>query len=173
MPRRFLKRCLPDRTVLLNRPGFRAARFLAKDPHLFHLNRHSVSVAFFIGLFIAFLPMPGQIPLAIFAAVTLHCNLPITLLLVCISNPFTYPIIFFFAYKFGAYILLLPPRDFHVELSLAWLQGEFLAIWQPLLLGSLIFSLFFGSLGYVAVQWLWRHHVVSKWRSRPHSQRSA
>lgn len=166
MPRKVFKRWMPKNKHLTERLGWRWLKVLSKDPHLFHLNRHSVSSAFFIGLFIAFLPIMGQFFLAAVCAIIFRANLPISMALIWVSNPLTFPVIFVAAYKFGAHILLIPPRTFDVEFSLVWLQSEFSLLWQPLLLGSLLFSLFFSCLGYVSIQWLWRWHVLKRWRER-------
>lgn len=166
MPRKIFKRWTPDPHKIRHNPGLKFLGVLLHDPNLFHLNRHSVSVAFFVGLFIAFLPFPGQVPLAALGALLFRCNLPISVALVWISNPLTFPIIFLGAYSFGSSILQLPERNFSFELSWSWLQSEFLVIWQPLLLGCLLASLFFGCLGYVVMQWTWRWNVVKKWEKR-------
>lgn len=166
MPRKLFKRYLPDPQLVRSNPALRFLGTLLHDPNLFHLNRHSVSVAFFVGLFVAFLPIPMQIPLAALGALLLRCNLPISVALVWISNPLTFPFIFFVCYKFGARILQLPERQFHFELSFQWLQSEFLIIWQPLLLGCVLASLFFSCAGYIAIQWTWRWHVVKRWEKR-------
>ena len=166
MPRKLFKRWTPDPHKIRKIPALKFLGTLLHDPNLFHLNRHSVSVAFFVGLFIAFLPIPGQVPLAAFFALVFRCNLPIAVALVWISNPLTFPIIFFAAYKFGGRILQLPERDFSFELSWEWVQGEFLVIWQPLILGCFLASMFFSCLGYLVMQWTWRWHVVKKWERR-------
>lgn len=166
MPRKIFKRYLPAPHLVRSNPALKFLGTLLHDPNLFHLNRHSVSVAFFVGLFIAFLPIPAQIPLAAFGALVLRCNLPISVALVWVSNPLTFPFIFIACYKLGSRILQLPERAFHFELSLDWLQGEFLIIWQPLLVGCVLASLFFGCAGYIIIQWTWRWHVVKRWEKR-------
>ena len=166
MPKNLFKKWTPDPKKIT---GYRSLSFLGKllhDPNLFHLNRHSVSVAFFVGLFLAFLPIPGQIALAALGSLIFRYNLPIAVTLVWVSNPITFPFIFFGAYKLGARIMAVPPRTFEFEASWQWLQTEFLTVWQPLVLGCFMMSLFFGCLGYVGAQWMWRWHVVRKWRKR-------
>ncbi len=68
MARNSLKRFFPSPEKIKNHPALRAFEHMLHDPNLFHLNRHSVSVAFFWGLLIAILPVPGQMPLAALAA---------------------------------------------------------------------------------------------------------
>ena len=166
MPKQLFKRWSPDPASMRSNPAFKFLGFLLHDPHLFHLNRHSVSVAFFVGLFIAFLPIPGQIPLAAFCAFLLRCNLPICLSLIWLSNPLTFPIIFLGSYLLGARILQMPIGKFNFELSWEWFLNDFPQYWQPLVLGSVLAGLFIGSLGYLTIQWMWRWHVVKKWKSR-------
>jgi len=166
MPRKLFKRWTPDPQKVRQNPALKLFGVMLEDPNLFHLNRHSVSVAFFVGLFIAFLPIPMQIPLAAIGAVLFRCNLPISVALVWVSNPLTFPIIFFACYTFGARILQMPERQVSFEFSFQWFHSEFLNIWQPLVLGCLLAGLFFGCAGYVAMQWTWRWHVVKKWEKR-------
>lgn len=166
MPRKLIKRWTPDPASIKNNPALHFLGDLLHDPNLFHLNRHSVSVAFFVGIFIAFIPAPGQMAIAAGAAFLFRCNLPLSLALVWISNPITIPPIFYATYKLGAWILGTPPMDFTIELSWSWFTEELTNLWQPLLVGSLISGLTFGSLGYLCMQGFWRWHVVSNWEKR-------
>lgn len=166
MPKHIFKRWSPDPTKIRANPALRFLGVVLHDPHLFHLNRHSISMAFFVGLFIAFLPVPGQVPLAALGALVFRCNLPISIALVWVTNPLTYPIILYGVYKVGAALLQLNDQTFAIEMSWEWLQVEFNNIWKPILLGSVIASLFFSCLGYITVQWTWRWHVVKKWSDR-------
>ncbi|MBX2857723.1 MAG: DUF2062 domain-containing protein [Cellvibrionaceae bacterium] len=170
MPQKFFKRWIPNPQGLKNQPGLKFLGVLLEDPYLFHLNRHSISAAFAVGLFIAFLPIPGQVPLVALSAAVLRCNLPIAFLLIMVSNPFTVPIIFYAAYKVGASILHVPPMPFHFELSWQWLSNGFLHVWEPLILGCLLASFFFSALGYLFIQWLWRWQIVRRWNRRKHQR---
>lgn len=166
MPRNIFKRWIPSPHKIREIRALNFLGTLLHDPNLFHLNRHSVSVAFFVGLFLAFLPIPFQVPLAAVGALVFRCNLPIAVALVWVSNPLTFPFIFIACYKLGSRILQTPERSFNFELSFEWFHSEFLLIWQPLLLGCILASFFFGCTGYVAMQWTWRWHVVKKWEKR-------
>ena len=46
MPRKFIKRWLPDADTLRKTPGLKHLGTVLDDPHLFHLSRRSVAVAF-------------------------------------------------------------------------------------------------------------------------------
>lgn len=166
MARKFIKRFSPSASTIKDHPSLQFLGTLLHDPNLFHLNRYSVSVAFFIGIFIAFIPMPAQMPLAAVVALVARCNLPISVALVWITNPFTTPVIFFFTYQLGRWLLGLPSLSEPLELSWEWLVSEFQLIWKPLLLGSLLCSLVFGALGYAGVRVFWRLHVLHGWNQR-------
>ena len=98
MARKFLKRFFPTPAAIKSNPALHFLGDLLHDPNLFHLNRHSVSVAFFVGIFVAFaLPIPGQMAIAAVAALYFRCNLPISVALVWITNPLTIPFFFYFA----------------------------------------------------------------------------
>ena len=167
MPKEFIKRYLPDHDKLRNHKTLnRLFGTLLHDPNLLHLNRKSVSGAFFIGLFMAFMPMPFQMVPAAAAAIIWRVNLPISLGLVWVSNPVTIPPIFYFCYKVGQWILGGEIKTFAFQLSTEWLAGKIGEIWQPLLLGSVICGLVAGTSGYILIRLLWRIRIVKhkKWR---------
>ena len=139
---------------------------LLHDPNLLHLNRRSVSMAFFVGLFMAFVPLPSQMIMAAAVAIFVRCNLPIAVGLVWVSNPITMPPFFYFAYKVGTWILGTPEHVFTFELSWEWIGTELAAIWEPFLLGCTVSGLVFGALGYGVIRLLWRLHIVSAIKER-------
>jgi len=134
--------------------------------NLWHINRYSASMAFFVGPFVAFLPVPGQMLIAALAAIRLRCNLPLSVGLVWITNPLTAPAIIYLAYRVGALVLGVPPGMPAFSLSWSWLSSELGSIWQPLLLGCLLLGLFSGSLGYFVINNLWRWRVGLQWKRR-------
>lgn len=166
MPKKFLKRYLPDPHKVREHPHL--SRFGARlhDPHLWHLSRRSVPGAVSIGLFVAFLPLPFHMILAAALAIAARVNLPISVALVWVSNPLTIPPIFYVTYKLGAWLLDEPARRITIEPTFTWLITEFKAVWQPVLLGCLIYGLAAAILGNLLVRCLWRLHVVRSWRAR-------
>jgi len=91
MPKKLLKRFFPSQEFIQKHPSLSFLGPVLQDPNLFHLNRYSVSMAFLVGMFLAFFPAPGQMVLAGFVAFWLRCNLPIAIALVWITNPITIP----------------------------------------------------------------------------------
>lgn len=166
MARKLIRRVLPTAHAVKNTPGLQFLGTLLHDPHLFHLNRHSVSLAVFVGVFLAFLPIPGQMLLAALIALWIRCNLPIAVSLVWITNPLTITPVFYSCYRLGRRLLDVPGVGFPRELSWDWLTAELPQIWQPLLLGSVAMGLFFGGLGYITMQLFWRWQVQKNWQAR-------
>lgn len=166
MARNLLKRFIPTPAAIKSNPALHFLGDLLHDPNLFHLNRHSVSVAFFWGIFIAMLPIPGQMAVAAVAALVFRCNLPISVALVWITNPLTMPFFFFLTYQVGRIILQTEPLVFQPEFTLEWITGELRLIWKPLLTGSVITGLVLGALGYFGMQFYWRWHVNHNWNKR-------
>lgn len=173
MARKLLKRFIPTTAAIKSNPALHFLGDLLHDPNLFHLNRHSVSVAFLAGIFIAFLPIPGQMPLAAIAALTLRCNLPLTVALVWITNPITMPPVFFACYQVGRWMMQMEPTTMALQFNWDSISHKFAVIWKPLLLGSVTCGLVFGCLGYVVMQLFWRWHVVQNWEKRKKKRRAA
>lgn len=166
MPRRFFKRYVPDHDKIREHKHLRIIRPLLNDPNLLHLNRRSISGAFAVGLFMAWVPVPFQMLLAAVAAVLIRVNLPISVALVWISNPITMPPLFYFAYKVGTWILGVPETDFQFELSFDWLAHGLNTIWQPFLLGCFVTGSVCSLVGGLGMRMLWRLKVQQLWRQR-------
>jgi uncharacterized protein len=162
MPRKFIKRWLPDAQTLRKTPGLKSLGSILDNPNLFYLTRRSVSVAFFVGLFFCYMPTPGQAFLAAVSAYFLRGNLPIAVALVWISNPFTLP--FFVLSAYGAGALVLGGGAIAVPEDISWLWVK--TIWQPFLLGSLIMGLCTGVAGYFLINIIWRVSVARRWTKR-------
>ncbi|MCM8854607.1 MAG: DUF2062 domain-containing protein [Candidatus Thiodiazotropha sp.] len=167
MPKRLIKSLLPHHDKVRNHKHLRVFGTLLHDANLWHLNRHSASGAFAVGLFMAFIPLPFQMVLAAAAAILFRVNLPLSVCLVWISNPITIPPLFFFAYLVGTWITGSPAEVEPFQFSLEWFQnGGLDGIWVPLLIGSLVCASLASLLGYSLILWIWRWRVVEKWKAR-------
>lgn len=166
MPKRLLKSFMPNAARIREIKSLQSLGDWIYEPNLWHLNRYSASMAFFVGLFVAFIPIPGQMPVAALVALLVRCNLPLAVGLVWLTNPVTMPPLFYMAYRVGALILDVPAGQMAFELSFDWLGSQLAYIWQPFLLGCLVCGLFFGSLGYFVISLLWRWRVSIQWTAR-------
>ena len=141
MPRRFIKRLLPHHTEIKEHKYLKHLGEHLHDPNLWHLNRHSVSKAVAVGLFLMYMPIPFQMLLAALVAIWLRVNLPISVVLVWISNPITMPPMFYAAYQLGIALMGSPKQDFSFELSWEWVVQSMSTIGPAFLLGCGVLSL--------------------------------
>lgn len=128
---------------------------LLDDPYLFHLNERSVPRAFAIGLFCAWIPAPLQMILAAAGAILFRANVPLSVLLVWITNPFTIPPMFYFAYLVGTWFTGETAHVFEFQLSMEWLAAELGSIGKPLLLGCSILGILSSLIGYISMKLFW------------------
>jgi len=171
MPRKLIKRWFPNLHLVRKHRSLQLFGSLLHSPNLWHLNRRSVAGAFAVGLFSAFIPIPFQMVLAAALAVLFQANLPISVVLVWISNPITMPPMFYSAYKLGQWVLGETPGKFCFELSLDWLMTELSFVWRPFLLGCLLLGTAVALVGYTAIRLYWRYLVVQKMERRRDKQR--
>jgi hypothetical protein len=151
------------------------------DANLWHLNRHSVSRAFFAALFtsITLMVFPCHMITSAFVAVWIRANLPISISLVWLINPITIPPLAYAALKIGLWVMP-GTRATHVRklMHFDW-EGSaslgdkittfwhlFERVWQPFMLGSLTLGLAIGVTSYLLVQLFWRWHVIRTWNAR-------
>lgn len=166
MPRRFIKKYMPDHHEIKKHKYLQIFGDLLHDPNLWHLNRRSVSGAFAVGLFSAFVPIPFQMVLSAFIAILCRVNLPISVALVWISNPITMPPMFYACYKLGALIMQQEVRDIEFQLSYEWVSTQLDLIWEPFLLGCFIFGITSASLSYMAIRIFWRLHIIERLKQK-------
>lgn len=164
MPRKLLKRLLPAPHQIRSQKWLGPLRDWLHDPNIWHLNRHSVSGAVAIGLFMVFIPAPSQMVVAAILAVFFRVNLPIAGSLVWISNPFTFAPIGLAALKLGEWLTGIPAGVGQFEVSFDWLTSELPKIWAPLMLGLVTMAVVSATTGYFLSQWLWRWHVLRSYK---------
>lgn len=166
MPRKLLKRIMPDHKEMREHPHLKKFGQRLTEPKLWHLNRHSVAGGVALGVFVGFMPILGQMFVAAALAILVRVNLPLSVMGVWITNPITMAPIYFTAYKVGAWVLEVPVSDQAFTMSWEWFGTEFLGIWQPLILGCLLCGLVAAFLGIVLVRIIWRLMVIRNWIRR-------
>ena len=168
MPRKFFQRFLPKPQTIRDNKTLQIFGDWLHEPNLWHLNRRSVAGAFAVGLFFAWMPVPFQMALAAGGAIVFRTNLPLSVVLVWITNPITIPPMFYFTYIVGTWIVGEPPMDFSFELTIDWLVHELEVIWQPFLVGCFTVASISSLLGYFAIDGFWRYEVNKRRRMKPH-----
>jgi uncharacterized protein (DUF2062 family) len=166
MARKLLKRYLPEVGKLSEHRGLRVFGQLLHDPNLWHLNRYSASGAVAVGLFIAFMPIPFQMVPAAALAIMLRLNLPLAVVMVWVTNPFTMPPLFYLCYKVGAWILGSVDHELAFAWSWEWFRKGLVRVWEPFLLGCSVVGSLSALAGYFGTRALWRWHVITQWERR-------
>lgn len=166
MPKRLIKRWMPDHQTLKEHKHLRLFGKLLLDANLWHLNRRSAAGAFAVGLFMAWLPLPCQMLLAAGGAIIARVNLPLSVALVWVSNPLTMPPLFYGAYLVGCQLLGHPAQHIEITFTWEWLVSVLGTVAPPLLLGSLVMALLSSLLGYIAIRTFWRVSIMRQWQKR-------
>ena len=166
---RWLKSITPDRHTLEKLWCLKPFKALVLDRGCWTFNRHSVTRAFALGLFIAFIPpipLPVHLVTCVILGVLFRLNLPVLFATVFISNPFTWLPQVAGSLWVGAKLLGLDLMPLLHGLKHQNIGAQFQELWAPLLLGSLVLGLVAAGLGYVLAQCIWRGRVLFHWRRR-------
>ena len=165
MPKKLIKRLSPKMHEMRAHPQLKYLNTLLHKENLWHVNRNSIANAFAVGLFCVFIPIPFQMIPAALIAVWVGANIPVSVLLVWISNPLTVAPIFYLCYKLGQLILQTPMSEFHNSSDMNQIL-EISHLWQPFLLGCFVMSCISSIIGYTVVKVLWRIHILSYLKQR-------
>jgi uncharacterized protein (DUF2062 family) len=166
-----LKKYLPTKDQVRRQRSLRFLGNVLFENNLWHFNRHSVSYAMLVGWFSCFLPIPFQMVPGLMLCIWVGANVPLTLAIIWISNPLTIPVMFYASYRLGAWLLGVQSNVTTISLSWDWLSGQLGAIWQPLILGSLVAGTTLGLISFACVRLYWRWRVNREWARRRTRQR--
>ena len=156
-PKKFLRRYFDgrDTSASLRKFGWLGEGIHSRE--LRHFSRKSVAGGVSLGFFLAFIPIPIQMLLAVPASVMAKVNLPVTMLALWISNPLTMAPLLIFAYKVGAWMTnqsgALSTLAF--EPTFSGLAEKLNEIWWPLSVGCLMCGIGAAIIGNYLVRWLW------------------
>jgi uncharacterized protein (DUF2062 family) len=133
-------------------------------------HRYSVTRAFALGLFIAFIPPTPLLPLHLIACTFLgmyfRLNLPVMFATVFVSNPFTWFPQVAGSLWVGAKLMGLDLMPVLRAVNHQSLWVDIRNLWAPLLLGALVLGLIAAAFGFVLAQVAWRARVILHLRSR-------
>lgn len=177
MPRKFLRKYLPDPDQVLAKAWAAPFRPWLGHPNLWHLNRRSVPGAVAIGLFCGLIPGPLQMLGALLCAIPFRKNVPVALVVTLYTNPLTIVPIYMLAYAYGA--ALLGHEGAHAALASPEWSWSLSALWEwalrlgkPLGVGLVALAVTLAVVGYFASEFAWRAYVLSAWRRRAARRRS-
>jgi len=131
------------------------SQWLAKyidQPALWSTKEEPLARAAAVGVFVGTLPFPGHMIVASFLAVFFRANLPISILMVWVSNPITLAPITYFEYKLGTLLLKSPSYKFSFEPTADWFTHHFIHLWKPLFLGAFLFASCAAILAYLLIK---------------------
>ena len=161
MPKKFFRRYLPKKAELREQESLRRALGdLLHDPNVWHLNRRSVAGGFAVGLFVTWIPLPVQMVTAGLLAIGFRVNLPLSVVLVWISNPLTMGPMYWFAWRVGVFLLGIERVPLAFEPTLHWFTAGLARIWLPLTVGCLLLGALSAGLGFLICRLAWRFHVI-------------
>ena len=129
------------------------------------VNRKSISNAMMIGMFFAMIPMPMQMLAVVFCVPFIKFNVPLSLTVVWITNPFTMPFIFYGEYLLGN-IVLFREGVSEIILSVEWFQNNLDDIFVPLFVGALVAGLVLSFVSRYLVMHLWKRSVHKEKREK-------
>lgn len=136
------------------------------DPKLWHINRRSVAGAVATGLFVAWLPVPMQMLVAAVLAAMMRVHVPLSIVLVWVSNPITFPFMLYAAWWIGSILLGTDMTLTPLSMNLGELIAAAMMSWKEILLGSVFCAAVSAVLGYIATLKVWRYMTVWRWLSR-------
>lgn len=161
---RWLKRITPDRDALEKLWFLRPFSAIVLRAGCWTFHRSSVTRAFALGLFIAFIPPTPLLPLHLILCsifgVMLGLNLPVLFATVFVSNPFTWLPQVMGSIWVGALLMgkdVMPVIEHVNHRNIGHILHE---LWPPLLLGALCLGAASAAIGYVLARLLWRARVV-------------
>lgn len=137
---------------------------IVRAQNLWLFNRHAVIWGIIIGIMCSWIPLPFHTTVAVVIAIVVDCNIPLVVTSIWFANPFTMPFMYYSAFRLGEFILRQSPADIAFHLSMKDLLAEFDQIWQPLLLGCLVCSVFCGIMTYGLLSFFW--YFTPRFRNR-------
>jgi uncharacterized protein (DUF2062 family) len=166
MARRFFRKYMPAPQRVSENRLLRIFGKALHQPNLWHLNRRSVSRAALVGLFWTMVPLPFQMIPGTACAIFMRANLGLSLVLIWLTNPITFPPLLYASYRLGRVMLRMPPSEMQMELTMQSIMAHAHEIWRPLYAGALSIGVVLAIVGYVLVRLGWRWSLSIRWKRR-------
>lgn len=128
---------------------------LLNATQLWEFTPNSIEKGIALGVACSWIPLPFHTTIAVFLAIVIDCNILMVITSIWVANPITMPLMYYSAYKFGAYIMAVNESNLQFHLSIKDMLHDLHAIWQPFLLGCTIFSITSGIITYSVLKYIW------------------
>jgi len=167
------RRNMPTREDMERNRWIRPFAHRVLRSELWRFTRRSVPRGVALGMLVGIIVPFAQILFASLLSFSVRANVPVAALTTFVTNPFTTPILWVIAYKFGSWLLhvdamtMVAPVNAaieHTELqdALQWLTGATLVTAFGLVLIAIISSV----VSYFVTSLLWRAWIARKRRAR-------
>lgn len=182
-----LRRLTPSREAIESHRWLRWLGPALCHPRLWHMSRRGIALGAAIGVFFGLLVPIAQIPVSAAAAVMLRANIPSAMVSTLVTNPVTFPPIYYGAWRLGHAVLGTTPGPQRVAefqmvvvtpaaqvartpaVDSATQANWFVRTWhhitrlgKPLILGLALFACAFGVAVYLLINLAW--HVRVRWK---------
>ena len=144
----------------------RPVQALLHDPALWTTHRRSVCKAFAAGVFIAFLPIPGHVLLAVVVAIYWRINIGVAAATTFLSNPLTFAPIVLAEYQIGRWLIGAPPVDSAFAMSWTGVVNGLSGLWPALAVGAMAVATTLASVAFLVLNGVWRWSAVRRYRNR-------
>ena len=164
-----LTHLVPTREQLAANRCLRWRGPLLLDPRLWRWSRRGVARGVSIGVFFGLLVPVVQIPLSVVTAVALRACIPAAATRTLVTNPLTFPPVYFAAYKLGLWITgdaagVVPQQPTIQDGDERSLWQKIAGIGRPLFVGLAITATIAGLASYVTISLAW--HWIDRYRRR-------
>ncbi|WP_348945514.1 DUF2062 domain-containing protein [Chitinibacter sp. FCG-7] len=182
MPKKILRRWLPDQHTLHQNRFLRRFAHWFEHPNLWHLNRRSVAGGVAAGMIGGLIPGPLQVITASVLALGFRVNLPVAIFATFYTNPFTIAPIYWLAFLLGSWVTgqdgsaTMAQIPSLMDLTFFdWLAA--MGVWvqslgMPLLIGLPLLGFLLATSSYLLVQLLWRLWIYFALRKRAKQPRN-
>lgn len=172
--KKWFKKITPERESILANRWIRPFAYRLTHPEIWHFNRRNVARGVALGLFVGFIVPLGQIVLAALLAATARGNLLIAAAATLVTNPLTFPPIYYAAFQTGSFLLNSRLVDNNsAALAESNQDGSVLTMLTsaslPTLFGLVLFATVSAAICFAAVHVGWRFSIRRQWRLRKRS----
>ena len=169
--RKWFKRISPEREVLLASRWLRPVAHRLARPEIWHFNRRNVARGVALGLFFGFVLPVGQIVVAALLAASARGNLLVAAAATLVTNPVTFPPIYFAAYRTGSFLLGTAaanpePAPAVDNVRTSTMMEILTSASLPTIVGLMLFAITSAAAGFTFVHVGWRLSLRWQWRRR-------